>query len=103
MYKKIILTIIFLILLVLTYYYLSHNQIQRYKTKGNFIIDQVYDFKKRNGYLPHSYKDFNQDEEMGEGPYYKKLNDTTFEVYFNIGFDDSIIYNSSTKKWEVKM
>lgn len=58
---------------------------------------------KRTEVCLNSHDDLECDLEMGEGPYYKKLNDTVFIVYFNIGFDDSIIFNSREKKWEVNM
>jgi hypothetical protein len=64
------------------------------------MIGKIYNFQKIENRLPNSTLEFSTDKEMGEGPYYEKLNDTVFVVYFNIGFDDKIIFNSLEKTWE---
>ena len=51
-------------------------------------------------FFHNSVSEVKTDIEMGEGPYYEKINDTTFIVFFNIGFDDKIIFNSNSKRWK---
>ncbi|HBK70122.1 MAG TPA: hypothetical protein DDZ39_00435 [Flavobacteriaceae bacterium] len=103
MKKTLTYILIITILISGVYFVLIQLQLRGYKEKGNVLIEKVYNFNKENGSLPNSHDDLECDLEMGEGPYYKKLNDTVFIVYFNIGFDDSIIFNSREKKWEVNM
>jgi len=103
MKKTLTYILIIIILISGVYFILIKIQIRGYKEKGNIMIEKIYNYKKQNGSLPNSYNDIELDLEMGEGPYYKKLNDTVFIVYFNIGFDDSIIFNSSKKEWKVEM
>lgn len=64
------------------------------------MIKEIYEFKAINYRLPNTISELKAKIEMGQGPYYEKLNDTTFIVFFNIGFDDKIIFNSNEKKWK---
>lgn len=36
---------------------------------------------------------------MENGPYYEKVNETTYKVYFCVGFDKYKIYDSRIKSW----
>tara|TARA_R110001583_G_C5395752_1_gene385209 strand:- start:204 stop:506 length:303 start_codon:yes stop_codon:yes gene_type:complete len=99
--KKIIVYIIIITAIVVgLFLFLRKQELNSYKEKGNQLIIKIYEFEKVNHKLPNSISDFKVDSEMGEGPYYEKLNDTTFKVYFNIGFDDKITFNSNKKEWE---
>ncbi|RPD96681.1 hypothetical protein EGM88_09995 [Aureibaculum marinum] len=101
--KKIVISISgSLILIIAAYFFLRKSQLNDYKERGDIIVQKVKNYKFRNGNLPNSVIDINSDLEMGEGPYYEKLNDTVFIVYFNIGFDDMLLYNSSKNEWESK-
>ncbi|NRT14667.1 uncharacterized protein YxeA [Flavobacterium sp. 28A] len=99
--KKIIISILTILTIIISvYFFLKHEENNSYEQKGNKMVMQIYEFKKNHNKLPNSISDFKADTEMGEGPYYEKLDDSTFIVFFNIGFDDKIIFNSNYKKWE---
>ncbi|SHG47270.1 hypothetical protein SAMN05444396_1196 [Flavobacterium segetis] len=99
--KKIIISILIILAIIIgVYYFLRHEENNSYEEKGNKMVIQIYEFEKIHNKLPNSISDFKADTEMGEGPYYEKLNDSTFIVFFNIGFDDKIIFNSNNNKWE---
>lgn len=99
--KKIIVYIIIITVFIIgLFLFLRNQELYSYKEKGNELIREIYNFKKVNHRLPNSISDIKADTEMGEGPYYEKLNDTTFIVYFNIGFDDKITFNSNKNEWK---
>ncbi|NRS90406.1 uncharacterized protein YxeA [Flavobacterium sp. 7E] len=99
--KTIIISILTIFTIIISvYFFLKHEENNSYEQKGNKMVMQIYEFKKNHNKLPNSISDFKADTEMGEGPYYEKLDDSTFIVFFNIGFDDKIIFNSNYKKWE---
>jgi hypothetical protein len=99
--RKITISIlIILTIIVIVFLFLRHEELSSYKEKGNKMVRQIYKFEKINHTLPNSISDFQVDTEMGEGPYYEKLNDSIFIVYYNIGFDDKITFTSNKKTWE---
>lgn len=99
--KKTIIYILITIIIISSFFFILRNyHLYSYQQKGNELIKEIYEYKKDNHKLPNSISDFKFYTEMGEGPYYEKLNDTTFIVYFNIGFDDQIIFNSNIKGWK---
>lgn len=89
-----LIVVVFILIFILRF-----NENRNYRLRGSELIEKVEKFKKINGILPSSIKEITNDKEMGEGPYYEKKSDSTYVVYFNIGFDDSLIYSSSNEKW----
>lgn len=79
---------------------MKNNEYNNFEKKGNKMVEKVYQYKKKYNKLPTIISDFTSEIEMGQGPYYKKLSDTIFIVYFNIGFDDKLIFNSAEKVWK---
>ena len=100
MKKYLIIIFTILISIISLIYFFKIREFNNYKTVGNKIIEKVFLYKKINKELPNSISDFDSNKEMGEGPYYEKIDDTTFIVYFNIGFDDKIFYNSNDGEWK---
>jgi len=98
--KVVYFLIIIIIIIVSVFTFLKRQELSNYKEKGNKLVEMIYEFKKINFRLPNSVSEVKTDIEMGEGPYYEKINDTTFIVFFNIGFDDKIIFNSNSKRWK---
>lgn len=94
-YLMIICVVIFSI-----FFFLRHKEQNNYIKKGNIIVNKVYQYKKEFKKLPNTISELTNILEMGEGPYYEKLNDSTFIVFYNIGFDDKFIYNSNKKEWQ---
>lgn len=92
-----IIALVFILIFILRF-----SEKGTYKSKGMKIVRDIENFRKTNGRLPISFKEISLSNEMGEGPYYKKESDSTYIVYFNIGFDNSLIFKSSSKKWEEK-
>ncbi len=74
-----------------------------YFTSSSFRPCSIYllsTSKKDYGKLPESVKDLNLAPEMGEGPYYEKIDSLKYIVYFNIGFDNTLTYYSESKDWK---
>ncbi len=102
-FKKVILIVLMLILAILSIVlYLRQREDKKYEECGNVLINKIESFKKQKGYFPFSVSDLGINEEMGEGPYYAKMDSITYIVYFNIGFDNTKTYYSKLKKWQYK-
>jgi hypothetical protein len=97
---KIVSLISVLIIVVLSISLLQYNEKLRYYKKAKNIIQKIDEFKKENNYLPTSYLQIDIKEPDGEGPYFESINDTTYMVYYNIGFDNHLIFYSDIRKWE---
>lgn len=97
--SKVALALIFIFILFLG---IKFTETYNLKQKGNKLINKVEFFKKINKRLPNSIYEMEPDnQEMGIGPYYKKT-DNKYEVFFNIGFDEQLMYYSDTKEWANK-
>ncbi|MEW2922283.1 hypothetical protein AB1A65_12490 [Muricauda sp. ANG21] len=102
MKKKVIISIGIAILLfigsIFTFRISERNDHER---EGEALILKIEAYKKKNDSLPETIKDIDHSNvEMGEGPYYEKITDTDYRIYFNIGFDKQLIFSSKTGKWE---
>jgi uncharacterized protein YxeA len=101
MKKFYIYIIIIWIIIFSSILFFRNKEYHNFVKKGNKMISKVYLYKKKHNKLPDSTSNFTVNSEMGQGPYYEKLNDTIFIVYYNIGLDhDQLIFNSSTKEWK---
>ncbi len=99
--KKIIIGISVLVVVFLAvFFYLRSSEAKTYKEEGFVLIKKVETYKKDYGKLPESVKDLNLTPEMGEGPYYEKIDSLKYIVYFNIGFDNTLTYYSESKDWK---
>lgn len=93
--------ILFLILTVfLIKVFFTYKEEQAYLNEGQNIINKIEDFRMKNKRLPSSLIEIGEEEPMGKGPYYEKKDSTSYIIYFNIGFDNTKIYFSETKKWQ---
>jgi len=97
-------SILAIILCVILYTFGMIHEDYNYKEKARRLIIEIENYKKTHKILPNSIediKDTSLKKEMTIGPYYDKINDSLYEVYYNIGFDgDRFLYNSAKKKWE---
>ncbi|MBE7696476.1 hypothetical protein [Tenacibaculum finnmarkense] len=101
MKKRYIYIIIICVFIFSCILFLRNKESYSYVEKGNEMINKVYLYKKEHKKFPDSTSNFIINTEMGQGPYYKKLNDTVFIVYYNLGLDhDQLIFNSFTKEWK---
>jgi len=99
--KKVVIGISVVVLIVVaSVFYLRNTENRNYKAKGKQLIEKVEKYKKEYGKLPESTSDLGVQAEMGEGPYYEKLDSTNYTVYFNIGFDNTLMYHSDTGEWK---
>ena len=89
-----------LIVMIAMVLYLRNSEDKNYKEKGQKLVVKVEEYRKQHGKLPQSITDLGIKEEMGEGPYYEKIDNAKYEVYFNIGFDNTLTYYSDTEKWK---
>jgi hypothetical protein len=103
--KKIIL--ILLLSVGITYLGLRYYEIEKDKSiceaKGQVLIEKVEDFKTKNKILPDT-DNFGKEyivEDVYTEPFYKKVDDNSYIIYFNFGFDtDTYIYDSKTRTWK---
>lgn len=99
--KKLIIVISVVVIIILgVFFYLSTLESQEYKEKGSLLIEKVEKYKSQYGQLPESVKNLKIESEMGEGPYYEKVDSLKYIVYFNIGFDNMLTYYSDTEIWK---
>ena len=103
MKRKIIIGIIGIVAIVVgAIRFLQYEEDKNYKKRGVILISKIEEYHKQKGQLPNSLSDIEIAEEMGDGPYYEKKDSQYYIVYFNIGFDNAIIYSSKTKEWGEK-
>lgn len=100
MKNAIITTLTLLSLIICIYWFFSCSEINNYKQKGEDLVKIVELYKIENGKLPNTIKDIELNLEMGEGPYYEKIDSNLYYIYFNIGFDNKYIYKSDVKLWK---
>lgn len=99
--KKIIIGILVILLVsVGVFFYLRIAENKEYKEAGSLLIEKVEKYKIEYGKLPETVSELHIKSEMGEGPYYEKIDSLKYIVYFNIGFDDMLTYDSETNIWK---
>lgn len=99
--KKVIIGILtVLIIVAAVIFYMQINENENYKNKGCKLIEKIESYRQEHGELPDNVSDLGMEPTMGEGPYYEKIDSVKYIVYFNIGFDNSLIYYSDTKNWK---
>ena len=102
---KFILILLFsagIIYLGLRYYAIEKDK-DTLEAKGQVLIKKVEKFQNENKMLPDT-DDFGKEYivvGVYTGPFYKKVNDRSYIIYFTFGFDhDTYMYDSKTKKWK---
>ena len=86
------------LILACTYVFESIREEIRMKREGNILIQYVDTFKVKYNRLPDNFELEVFENEHGNGPFYER-NDTSYVVYYCLGFDNYYIYNYSTRKW----
>ena len=103
--KKII-KIIFIILSIVVFAFIIvmyglHKKAEHdYQEKGTQLIAKIENFKQLEKRLPNTIEELGIEEPMNEGPYYEKKDSVKYVVFFNIGFDNTLIYYSDKKEWK---
>lgn len=68
--------------------------------KGNEIISQIESFRLEKGALPNSLRDLGLEEKL-EGPlYYRRLDDTRYELWYGTTLGESVTYDSNRRSWQ---
>ncbi|PQL93781.1 hypothetical protein [Apibacter adventoris] len=102
--KKIILIFlgILIFLFCFWFFYLRIEREERLIKEGNKIVRKIENFKNKRGRLPKSLEEIGEKEEDDyDAIYYLIQKDSiNYNIYFGIGFDESKIYYSDSKKWE---
>lgn len=96
------------------YFFYKNREMNKYLSQGNLIIDKVENYKLYNHKFPNSLEDVVCDSNIEDNSFYysfDSINNTyslsiTFEHWYNknnnnriIFKDESLVYDSKTKKW----
>ncbi len=71
---------------------------ERRKYAENIII-KVEEFRKETGQIPDNIAEIGLVESEDSKAYYLKISDSTYSVWYAIGFE-SKVYDSQTKEWK---
>ena len=71
----------------------------QFQNTGQKLIDKIEYYQQTYGVLPEEILVLEWAYGSGIGPFYEKKNDSTYTVYFCLGFDEYYIYNSAQKEW----
>ena len=66
---------------------------------GYEIVQRVEIFFSIHNKTPENNDLTKFEDEHGIGPFYEKKSDSTYIVYFSLGFDDFYIYDSGNQEW----
>ena len=92
-------TIIFLLAIFIAYIlYMHFTSDNKLIQQGNEIVKQIELFKLEKGRLPNNLVEIGI-VETEANPFYEKRSDLDYIVFFNIGFDDILVYSSNSKRW----
>jgi len=99
--KKYIIGILILIVAIVIFIF-SMQRWDEYKMekRGNEVVSKVEQFRKDYGRLPESRGEMGLQDGETVQPYYIKRSDSSYEVYYTLGFDTGYIYRSDTQHWE---
>jgi len=97
-------TLAFVLIALVLFFCLRYIQERNYVKKGKIVIEAVESYKDQYGVLPNTIDDLTIDStfklEMGIGPYYEKIGESEYIVYYSIGFDDYFVYHSTMEEWK---
>ncbi len=79
---------------------LKHKDEKNMERDGNVLIHNIEQFSVQHNRLPESDEILESETESGRGPFYKKISNQTYIVYFTLGFDEYYTYKSETKIWD---
>jgi len=71
----------------------------QYEAEGNRLINKIETYQSIHHRLPDNLADLNEEGLMSIGPYYEKISEERYQVYFCIGFDTYKTYDSETEEW----
>lgn len=71
----------------------------QFQNTGEKLINEIECYQHAYGVLPEEMQVLEWGYDSGVGPFYEKKNDSTYTVYFCLGFDEYYIYDSEQKEW----
>ncbi len=77
---------------------IKHKDEKRMQHDGNVLVHNIEQFSVQHNRLPESNEML--ETESSIGPFYKKISNQTYIVYFTLGFDEYYTYKSETKIWD---
>lgn len=99
---KINIMAVYIILALLMFFAVncSQGKKQTLIKQGNDMAAKIETYKGKKGRLPDSLTEVGIEEKL-EGPiFYEKKSDTEYRLWFGSELGESVVYNSSTRKWE---
>ena len=66
----------------------------QFQNTGEKLINEIECYQQAYGVLPEEMQVLEWGYDSGVGPFYEKKNDSTYTVYFCLGFDEYYIYDS---------
>ena len=98
--RKVLIGVLFVsTTIILCIFFMRYRENMQYEAKGQELINKIELFQDTNNKLPENLKDLGEKESMSIGPYYEKIGENRYKVYFCIDFDIYKTYDSATKKW----
>ena len=64
----------------------------QFQNTGEKLINEIECYQQAYGVLPEEMQVLEWGYDSGVGPFYEKKNDSTYTVYFCLGFDEYYIY-----------
>lgn len=97
--KKILIILVVILAILAGIRYMQYRENIIYENEGQILIDKIERYRSIHKRLPNNMESLGEKETMSIGPYYEKVDNYTYKIYFCIGFDDYKVYNSKDNKW----
>lgn len=78
---------------------MRYREDKNYRSRGQYLINKIECYRKIHRQLPKNVGSMGLEEPMSDGPFYEKIDNNTFRVYFCVGFDTYKVYNSKNRQW----
>ena len=80
--------------------YFSEAEKKEIKKNGEIVIAKIEAFKKEKGRLPENEAEMGVKVDEGGPIFYKKKNDSSYQIWGVYAAEYSYIYDSETKEWK---
>jgi hypothetical protein len=85
---------------IVIYFLAVDYENKEYQERAFALIATVENHRVTHKVLPNNHEDLKDIPTIeNDGPYYQKINDSIYEIFFTIGFDEAYVYNSAKKDW----
>ena len=90
---------LFVIIIITTIMVMSYMENEKYERVGGELINKIELYRNTHHKLPDNLEETNYVEVMDIGPYYEKIDEHSYRVYFCLGFDNYKMYDSRNRSW----